>query len=208
MNRRVATGALLALSLLPHAAWAQEADAPLQVLVTENDDRLAVTFDVTSAFTERFRRRYAGGLTNRVLIRISWLDADRLVDEHVRQCEMRFDVWDETSLVRILDEGREQRRATPLIEEALQACGRVSDLVMVKADEVDPSRDQRVRVEVALNPVSEALVERARQFMSNPQGGDRRTFFGTLARLFRTREAALGETFTFQSQSLTVPRSS
>lgn len=201
--------ALLAAGLVafgPRGTSAQTPDAPLQVLVTDSGSRWSVTFDVTAAFTERFRRRLANGLGSRVLIRMSWLAPDGTLDEHVRQCEMRRDVWDDVTRVRIVDAERELTRTTPLLDEALQTCGRIQALPLVDRAAVDPNLLHRLQVEVALNPVSEELVERARQFMSNPRGGERRTFFGYVARLFRSREAGLGEAFTFLSGPLQLPR--
>lgn len=200
--------ALVFLLWGPFGARAQTADAPLEVLVTDSGEAWAVTFDVSAAFTERFRRRLGNGLRNRVLIRVSWLGAEGSLDEHVRQCEMRRDVWDDVARLRILDQEEEQFRTTQVLEEALKMCGRVQGLVMVDKEEVNGEELQRIQVEVALNPVSPELVERARQFMSNPQGGNRRTFFNYVARLFQTRESGLGEAFTFLSGPLQLPRSS
>jgi hypothetical protein len=186
-------------------AWAQE-PAPLAVEVMEGATP-QVRFDVTNAFTEEFRRRFLGGITGRVRIRAFLLDDQRReIAEAERTCEMRFDVWDEIVRVRIQDGAEVQREMVRLVDAAFRRCGRV---VIPLGRPADYRRGPRLLVEVALNPVSEELLERTREFMSNPGlSGGGRSIFSAIARLFRSKASASGEVFLFASSRLSLPEES
>ncbi|MEM6862524.1 MAG: hypothetical protein AAF627_17455 [Myxococcota bacterium] len=168
------------------------------------DERPRLSFDVTNAFTEGFRRRFLGGITGRVRIRAFLLDRERReLAEAERTCEMRFDVWDEIVRVRIQDGAEVQREIVRLVDAAFRRCGEV-EIPLGRPE--DYQAGPRLLVEVALNPVSEELLERTREFMSNPGGsGSGRSIFSAIARLFRSKASASGEVFLFASPRLSLP---
>ncbi|MCK6547802.1 hypothetical protein L6R52_18260 [Myxococcota bacterium] len=181
---------------LPTRAVAQEEAAPV---------------DVTSAFTETFRRRLGGGLTSRVLVEMELVDAaGASVATTVRACQLRLDVWDDVLFVAVTDADRTRRNKFVLTDEALRACGRVEATPIAERSLLAKRSGYRLVVRVALNPVSTEVLDRTREFMANPRGasgaGARpRAFFGAVAKLFRSDSAASGERFTFRSQPLERP---
>ncbi|NJK89289.1 MAG: hypothetical protein HC923_07695 [Myxococcales bacterium] len=198
----VAAGATVLLTAT--SGGAQTSDAPLGVGLEVEDERLEVSFDVTNAFTEAFRRRFLGGITSRARIRTIFVDSSgREFGRFERVCEMRFDVWDELAYVRISDEPDVRSSAYRLVDDALSACGSVDSVDMLPVSVV-PLESFRVLTEVVLNPVSEELLDKTREFMSNPSGASpsRPSIFGALARLFRSNDAARGESFLFRSPEL------
>jgi len=182
-------------------ALAQE-PAPLAVRVVDAE-RPRVRFDVTNAFTEDFRRRFLGGITGRARIRVFLLGPQRQeLAEAQRTCEMRFDVWDEIVRVRIQDGAEVQREIVRLVDAAFRRCGQVA---IPLGRPADYRKSPRLLVEVALNPVSEELLERTREFMSNPGGtAGGRSIFSAIARLFRSEASASGEVFLFASPRLSL----
>jgi len=205
--RRHRLASLLAVALLASnsRARAQTSDAPLDVGARTENGVVRVTYDVTNAFTESFRRRFLGGITSRVRIRTLFVDLDGdELGRFERRCELRFDIWDEVAYVRVEDDSTQVRRVYRLVDRALEACGVVEDVAMVPAG-VLPRSGFRILAEVALNPVSEELLEETREFMSNPSGssGNRQSFFGAIARFFRSNRTAQGESFLFRSRPLT-----
>lgn len=204
---RAAAGLWLAATLLARPAHADD-PAPLDASLRVVGRTVATRYDVTSAFTEDFRKRLRGGLTSRVLIETLLLGPDgEPVLGRVRSCEMRLDVWDELVYVRIRDAVRVRRRTYRLIDDALRACGRV-DTALGEAAVMTARTGYRVRATVSLNPVSEELLERSREFTSNPRGttgGRPRAFFGAVARLFRSESDIRGTTFVFRSKPLDRP---
>lgn len=198
---------LLSISILvSDRAWAQE-PAPLSAEVVRRGTSTRVVFDVTGAFTEDFRRRFVGGMTSRARIRVFLLGPDRReLAEARRECEMRYDVWDELVRLEIRDGGDVQRDMMQLVDRSIRRCGEVELAIGAPADF---ARGARLLVEVALNPVSEELLERTREFMSNPRGGGGRgSIFSAIARLFRSSEGAEGETFLFASPPLRLSEGS
>jgi len=196
-----------ALLVAPASARADD-PAPLSATLRVVGKTAATRYDVTSAFTEDFRKRLGGGLTSRVLIETLLLgpDTEPLL-ARVRSCEMRLDVWDELVYVRIRDATRVRRRTYRLIDDALRACGRV-DTAIGDATVLTARTGYRVQATVSLNPVSEELLERSREFTSNPRGttgGRPRAFFGAVARLFRSKSDIVGTTFIFRSGALERP---
>jgi hypothetical protein len=166
-------------------------------------ERVVLDFDVTGAFTEDFRRRFVGGITSRVRIRMFLLDAQRReVAEAERSCEMRFDVWEELIQVKVRDDDRVSRRWLRVVDQAFQRCGQIA-VELGRPTDFRQRPAPRLLVEVALNPVSDELLERTREFMSNPQGGGGgRSIFSAIARLFRSSKSASGEEFLFASSPL------
>lgn len=204
---RLASSVALVAMLAGTAVHAQPSDAPLRPELDREEGRLIVSYDVTTALTESFRRRFLGGITSRVRIRTLFIDLDGdEIGRFERRCEMRFDVWDEVAFLRLTDDGDDRRLAYRLVDRALQACGELDRVGMVPI-EVLPTDGFRILSEVALNPVSEELLEKTREFMSNPSGtsGGRPSFFGAIARLFRSNRSAQGESFLFRSPPLEVP---
>ncbi len=180
---------------------------PLKARLVSDGTHLRAQFSITNAFTESFRKRMAGGLTNRAVLAIELLDmsSDVFVVRQ-RKCELRVDVWDDRVYARVTDEDRERRRIYALIDDGLRACGLV-DVPLTTVDRLT-APTYRLRVQIALNPISPELRERSREFMSNPQGtASSRTpaFFGAVARLFRSESAAGGTVFVFQSGRLKNP---
>ncbi len=190
-------------------AIAQSEPAPLEVSWSLDRDVVTANYDVTSAFTEKFRRRLSGGLTSRALIEAVLRDSrGTTLAVQVRSCELRLDVWDEVVYGRIRDATRLKRRTYALIDDALRACG-VVRVSMLDLPLLRESGGYELTVTVALNPVSPELLERTREFVADPRGtgGARsRAFFGAVARLFRSESEVRGSSFVFRSRRLNRPR--
>lgn len=208
---RWAAALLGLLALSPVAAEAQEEAAPVDVRLSATGQLVTASFDVTSAFTETFRRRLGGGLTSRVLIEVELVDASGTsVATTVRACQLRLDVWDDVLFVAVTDADRTRRNKFVLTDDALRACGRVEDVPITERSLLGKRSGYRLIARVALNPVSSEVLDRTREFMANPRGtsgaGARpRAFFGAVAKLFRSDSTASGERFAFRSQPLERP---
>ena len=197
---------LLATSMFARSVTAQPERLPARLVSGESGVR--AQFSVITAFTEAFRKRLAGGLTSRAVLAIELLDpSGEALAVRRRQCELRLDVWDDRVYARIQDAQRLRRRVYALVDDALRACGLV-DIPILPLERLTQADGYRLMVRVALNPVSPELLERSRQFTSNPRGtasGRPQAFFGAVARLFRSESDAGGTVFVFQSGGLARP---
>jgi hypothetical protein len=211
VRRRSVIGALALLATIaaPKIGAAQDEPAPLDVRLVLAAGKATVSFDVTGAFTESFRRKLGGGLTSRVLIELELLDPDGgSVATTVRACQLRLDVWDDVLFVGVTDEDKTKRKTFQIIDEALKFCGIVENVPIAELPLLTAARGYRLVVRVALNPVSPEVLDRTREFMANPRGtagGRPRAFFGAVAKLFRSDSTAAGERFLFQSGRLARP---
>ena len=207
--RALATSGLLAVLVAAGGPAFADDPARLDVKLTRNGNTILMTFDVTSAFTEEFRKRLSGGLTREVLMAMVLETSDgQAIVERARRCQLRLDVWDDVVYVRVSDGARVRRKTFPLIEDALRACGMFDRVPLVDDTLLRERNGYRLLLQVALNPVSEELREKSREFMSNPRGtssGRPRAFFGAVARLFRAEEGAQADAFMFRSGPLSRP---
>src|SRR5262245_25890145 len=199
----------LLLLAAPSIGAAQEEPAPLEAKMALQAGMATVSFDVTSAFTEAFRKKLRGGLTSGVLIEMQLVDGGgSSVATTVRACQLRLDVWEDKLFVGVTDETKAKRKTFVIIDEALKSCGVVEALPIADLPLLTDSGGYRLHVRVALNPVSPEVLDRTREFMANPRGtsgGRPRAFFGAVAKLFRSDSAAAGERFAFQSGRLARP---
>jgi hypothetical protein len=203
--------AALALVVPSSPALADDEEAaPRTATQGVNGGEAVAGFDVTSAFTEAFRHRLAGGLTSRVVIEMTLVDENDLpLGYSVRECQLRMDVWDDVLYVLIRDANRPAiRKKLLLIDEGLKSCGQVDKAVLADFASVPRRPSYRLAVAVSLNPVSSELLQHTREFMANPNDtrpGNSTSFFGTVARLFISKPNMGGERFVFRSGPLPRP---
>lgn len=209
MGYRMSAMLVALLATTAVRAHASEEPAPLAARLGLSAGRVTASFDVTSAFTESFRRKLSGGLTSRVLIEVELVDGSGDdVLKTVRACQLRLDVWEDVLFVGVTDEERTRRKNFLLVDDALRACGVVEALPLAPLDALEPGSRYRLVVRVALNPVSLEVLDRTREFMANPRGtgsGRPRAFFSAVARLFSGESDSGGERFAFRSSLLSLP---
>ena len=182
---------------------------PLIVSLQKGSRQVNASLDVTSAFTEQFRKRLNGGILSIVEIQMKLLDADNAeVASTSRRCDLRLDIWDDVLLLRIQDPERIQRKRFIVVDDGLKACGLIDRILLADGALLTQPSGYRLYVAVNLNPVSEDLLERSREFSSNPKGGGAGrapSLLGGVAKLFHGDSTAGGETFYFRSQMLVRP---
>lgn len=203
MRRAGVTTALASLLALAGPGHADDEPAPIAATLDGSAGRVLAAFDVTSTFHEAFRRRIASGIRSVVVIEATLVDADGApIAKALRQCKMRYEVWDEFLAVEVSEPNRRAAQRLAVIDRGLEACGVVSGLELVELARVDRGARYRLEVTVLLNPVDQETLDNVRDFLANPQGnreGKAQTFFGRLAQLFSSRPELGGERFGFRS---------
>ena len=209
---RLGVAALLAAVIFSATAVAHADDepAPLDVRLSSVEGAIAASFDVTSAFTEVFRKRVLNGLRSTIIVEVL-LHAKNgdVVGRGLRTCHFKLDVWDDVLSVRILESSRKFEQGFSLIDRGLRQCGLVEELRLTSASLFDNEREYWAEVVVLLNPVDQETLQSAREFMSNPRGTRESrpsTFFGAVARLFSSETDTGGEEFVFRSGWMARPR--
>ncbi|MCC7381663.1 MAG: hypothetical protein IT384_07515 [Deltaproteobacteria bacterium] len=191
-------------------AQADDEPAPLNARLTLNGNQVVASFDVTTAFTESFRRRVSNGLRSITLVEVKLLDADgELIGQGLRHCRFRYDVWEEVLAVQVREATRRFERREQVIDRGLRECGQIQSMELADAQVLEASGGYLIEVSVLLNPVDQETLQSAREFLSNPRGsreGRPLSFFGSLARLFSAKPEAGGERFVFRSRPQARPR--
>ncbi len=214
MKRRLGIKALLlgAFCLLGTAlVWAQKEPTVIPVKLYRRGQQLQTQFDVSSSFTETFRKRVSGGLRSRVHIKTELLDAQgQTISSTLRSCHLAYSLWDELLYLSVITEKQSQPKVRRFlsIDKGISACGLVKDLAIGSMGTLSKNYGYRVKVSVLLNPISEEMRRRSREFMSNPKGGPTggtNAVIRAVAGLFRSKEGSLGERFIFISKPLSRP---
>lgn len=184
---------------------------PLEVRLRVENERVTADFSVAPAVDDEFRRRVDGGLESRVEIATRLLDArGETVGRGGRTCKLLYSLWDEQVFLTLKDDDQPRARVFVFdtVEPAIAACVEVAGLSVGLAGALSLAKGYRLQVRVVLNPVSEDMVERSRQFITNPRGGARarpNAVLGAVAELFGGWEGALGGVSAFVSPPLSRP---
>ena len=200
---------VLVMSTSPAYSQSDDDASPLEVGLELQQDSVLTSFDVTSAFTDRFRRKLGGGLKSQIVIEMSLRDAsDVEVASNIRECQLRLDIWDDLLSVGFREADRQRRQRTSVIDRGLAFCGRVEGARLGRLALLTRGDGYRLHVTVTLNPVSEELLQKTREFLANPRGrptGGQRTIFGAVSRFFSSNSASGEERFVFLSPPLRRP---
>lgn len=210
MTGRGVRGALV-MALVGLSGLARAEPQPVSVDLQREQDRVVAELDLSSAFTQTFRARVEGGLESRVEIFTELRDRyGEVIGRGARSCKLLYSLWDERIYVSVQDDGRDDPQLSTFeeIAPALSACGRMRSFPVGLSTALALAGGYQLYVRMIMNPVSEELVKRSRQFVANPRGGGRggsNAVLGTIAGLFSRERGALGETLDFESGTLSRP---
>jgi hypothetical protein len=186
MTRLVSAG-LFALAVVL-AAQASDTPRPLASTLTAKDGRLLAALDLSPAFPQDLKRTLSNGLSNIIVLHVA------LVPEHGeepaalygREVDVLYDVWEETYAVTVKDatNPRGAHRSFRSFEELHAFLTEARAIDLGSLAELG-SKSWVLRTRVELNPVSQELLERTREFIANPstggRGGPSRSVLGAMA---------------------------
>jgi hypothetical protein len=189
-------------------ALAQEPPPPPPFQVRPHHDLYVARVDLTPVFTAPLREKIDSGLTTRLLLRASVVDAEDGAVRALSVTEYRvlYRVWEEDYIVRRWDALGETTYKLRQYPEVLYRVGRQQRLPVAGRDDLTPGRRYHATLEVDVDPVSEELLERVREYLANPGGhrreGGSRGLFGNLARIFfNPRTGASGLVLELRSEA-------
>jgi hypothetical protein len=159
--RRAIALLLLAANAATHAA---EPDA--QVFPIVNAGKLGARVESIS-FPPSLPKELTSGLTNRILARVSVLDARAVVEQRSVEIAVRYDLWDETFSIESTMNGAvvESRRLARV--EDVDALLRALPLPkLFDTGTLPRERELVLRVEVLLNPISREKMRTIRRWVA------------------------------------------
>jgi hypothetical protein len=190
-----ACAAVLLLTL--HAAPAAGEPKPLAPDLAVEKGTVTATFAIPSILDADLRGRVSSGLTSQIIVS-AWLEsADGQWKGHESLVNLQavYDVWEEHYVLKRDDLRGSRTRQIKDQAAFLDALVRIESVPLAGKALLDPAKSYVVRVTVSVNPPSRQLIEKAREYLSDPEGYKRlstsRTAFGSFARTFIP--AAIGE---------------
>ncbi|MFA6035235.1 MAG: hypothetical protein WC889_20225 [Myxococcota bacterium] len=151
---------------------------------------LFVSIPIPGVLDAELRERAISGLANRILVsaRIEAAGGGWHGAESVMTLQALYDVWDEQYLIRRTDMRGSTRRLLKEQTAYIDSLTRIDNIPIAGLATLDPLKKYIIRVTVSVNPPSKELVERAKEYLSDPEGAKRlstpRTVFGSFAMTF------------------------
>lgn len=198
MTTRAHIAALAAALVL--TAFAGPAAAQPKVIAPDlavEAGTVTATFAVPSILEGDLKGRVSSGLSSRIIV-AAWVEsADGQWRSHESLVSLHavYDVWEELYILRRDDALGSSKKQGKEPGAFLDALVRLDAFPLVAKGLLEAGRSYVVRVTVSVNPPSRELIDKAREYLSDPEGYKRlstsRTVFGSFARTFIP--AAIGE---------------
>ena len=214
--RWLALGLLIA-GLAPGPAAAQterpshpEALARRQATYVWDRDLLRASFSYRDILSDpALVKKLASGLPMVVAMRayVFRAGSDAPIALVPRVCRVVYDLWDEVYRVHVTEPESDTDKAV-LLEGVLRNCLDPRDLPVMRRVAVIPGERYFLGVVVDVNPVSPAMVEQMRRWMSRPTGSTgilpTDALFGNFVQLFVHQVATSDKTLTFRTQDVAL----
>ena len=182
--------------------------------ISSGSDGLALSFDAGEFGSASVRRKLRTGLPQNIVVRaVTYYEqGGDPVAATAQSCRVVYDLWEGIYRVQQQLPGREHSLEFSDPGEVLKACLRLDHLPFAR-DSFGGLRGKRVycAVFVELNPVSQAMIERIRRWLSRSSSGNGSAlrgdaFFGSFVSIFVGRDIGRAErSAAYRSQPWVVP---
>jgi hypothetical protein len=122
-----------------------------------------------------------------------------------RTCTVVYDLWDEVYRIKVADPEKDRNMAVINVEGVLRQCTEVRDLPIVDRSLLKSHKPHFLGVIAEVNPISPAMLQQIRQWVSRPTGstgisaGD--ALFGSFVGLFVRQLGTSDRTLVFRTQT-------
>ena len=206
---QVRGNAAAAFALAALAAAVPAAAAPLPVTLAHRAGRVAATIDLAPVLPGDLEPRMGNGLRNVLTVFVAAvpLDGSAPPAGYGRMLEVLYDVWEETWAVTVRDPQTPNGRRQVLRsrEELHRLLVHAADADLGPASAL-PSGPFTVDVRVDVNPISDELLARTREYLAGASGtgGGSRSVLGTVAGFLLREPEEDGASLHFRSAPLTA----
>jgi hypothetical protein len=211
VTRRSRAG-LAALLAVAAATSGRAAQATLPSALAVNAGHLQATLDLAPAFPPDFQKQLSNGLTNVIALHVA-LSPERGGDPvalYGREIDVLYDVWEETYSVTVKDPQapRGRRLVFPGFPELRSFLAQARGIDLGPIEGLGAAR-WVLQTRFELNPVSKELLERTRQFITNPAAAGRtgtpsRSVLGAMASYLLKSAETGTEVVQFRSPPFTA----
>lgn len=122
-----------------------------------------------------------------------------------RTCTVVYDLWDEVYRIKVADPEKDRNMAVINVEGVLRQCTEARDLPIVDRSVLKDHKPHFLGVIAEVNPISPAMLQQIRQWVSRPTGstgispGD--ALFGSFVGLFVRQLGTSDRTLVFRTQT-------
>lgn len=209
---RALVAALAIVAVAPLAARAQQPDHPgglarRQANYAWDRDLLRASFSYRDVLSAALIKKLSSGLPMVIAMRayVFREGSDTPVALAPRVCRVVYDLWDEVYRVHVSEPERERDQAV-VLDGVLRLCVDARDLPVVRRGSLVSEQPYFLGVVVDVNPVSPAMIEQMRRWMSRPTGSTSilptDALFGNFVQLFVHQIATSDRTLTFRTQDV------
>lgn len=211
--RRWLAFALVAFAVLvPRTVLAQAAPNASSLHWNEKKTRLLANLEYRNAIDANTRRKLSRGLPTTIVLTaaVYVVGSPAAVSTTAQTCKVTWLVWDEVYQVEIVRPDSTRVQATLDVPGVVKRCAEAKNLPIATSSQVTPGASVYLNAKVQVNPVSPAVVEKIKKWVSRPTGtgtaapGD--ALFSTFTGLFLQRIGDAEAELKFTSASLQVPR--
>ncbi len=196
MNRRILLYLIgLFMLVLVCQAWAQkgtEISHARQMTAKRQAGRVSVSASFPEMFTKSFKQRLSSGFTCQILSHVSLYRKDRKepIAQSLLQTTIIYKIWEEFYYVRIEGQSSKTNLEITSLNKLIETCGTIDDLPLQPEEpsDLNPQTTYYLRVRITINPTSETLRRKVRDYLAQPEGrgqvGSPRSFFGSFSKIF------------------------
>jgi hypothetical protein len=119
-------------------------------------------------------------------------------------------MWEEKFVVRSEGPGGHRDFQLASMDELIRECGALDKLPLAPIMDLPAGMKYRLQVRIVVNPMSEELRKKVREYLSNPDGsshiGSPRSFFGSFSKIFVDQKAFQADAvYTYRSPKKDLP---
>jgi hypothetical protein len=180
--------------------------------LTWHAGRLELSMTFPEVFTKRLRKRLQNGFTSRILVYAQLLEHKKgtPLAQVIAQYTILYDIWEEQFFIRQDTPDGSRDLKVSSMDELIRTCGKLERLPLRRLMELPAGMKYGLRVRVVVNPMSEQLRKKVREYLSNPDGGSHigspRPFFGSFSKIFVDEKAFRADAvYTYRSPKKVLP---
>jgi hypothetical protein len=214
---RILMAMLVLWAIFDRPAFAQDAPTPpspaslpkRQANFAWDKTLLRASFSYRDALTQPIIDKLSNGLPTVIAMRAYVIEEGKTtpIALAVRSCRVVYDLWDEVYRIRVTSSGGERDIAVINVEGVMRQCAEARDLPVAEKSLLKAGAPHFLGVIVDVNPVSPAMLEQMRHWVSRPTGstgiGPSDALFGSFVGLFVRSIGTADNTVTFRTQSVT-----
>lgn len=180
---------------------------PMQIVRKEKYIEISASF--SEMFTNKFKHRLSSGFTCQIIMNVSLLEDGhkKPMAQSVVQTSILYDIWEESFTVNFEGPFKQKKMQIQSMQDIIDKCGSLNNLPLRPKQllDSDDRKKYRLRVDITINPTSEVLRRKVREYLANPEGrsyvGSPRSFFGSFSKIFVSeRDLQADAVYKYESQ--------